>query len=133
MKKILISTICSLILNSAAAMPPKPAKCPSVSALQTSVFVDADQDEDGVWEVGVLNNNYDTKEGWTFFLRNLFANGRQDALNRGTKALKTLSFQQGPTAISDFDMWVCNYITAEGYEGVAVTPAFEMKAAKGIK
>lgn len=119
MKKFFFSlAILAACINAQASTPP--AKCPSVNALQQSVFNDAEQDEEGVWEVDVMKNNYDTQDGWSFILRNIFANGRADAIKRATAALKHISFETGPVSSAGF--WMCIYSTSEGYQGVTVTP-----------
>src|SRR5580700_11144562 len=99
MKKYFIATSLSLALmgsQSSFAMPPKPAKCPSINALQSASLEAAGQEENGSWDVGTLHNNYDTNDAWTFMMGKIVANSEQDALKEATASLKSLTFQAGP-------------------------------------
>lgn len=126
MKNLVIATSLSLALiasTSALAMPPKPAKCPGVSALQTTKFELAQQDKDGTWVAGSLHNNYDTTDAWTFVMGKINATDETDAVTKAEAALSTLTFQTGPVAIEQYGLWACGYYTGEGYPAVSVTPA----------
>lgn len=132
MKKLLIATSVSLAFIAAQAtlaMPPKPAKCPGVKALKTSEFDIAQQDKDGTWVAGVIHNNYDTKDAWTFAIGKINATSQQDAMDKAEAGLKTLTFQTGPIAVEKYNLWACGYYTGEGYPAVAVTPALGFNTA----
>ncbi len=78
--------------------------------------------EENVWAAGVLRNNYDTQDTWTFVMDGLDAKDSADALIVANSALKGLSFKQGPVEIEEFGMWLCEYNTTAGYPAFAYTP-----------
>ena len=132
--KILTSIIATtlLTLSTAHALPPKPDKCPSVSALQSIALERAEKDNDGKWGAGVMRNNYDTKDSWTFVVGDIQADDESDAMNKARDAMTSLHFSEGPKPM--FDMWFCMYKNDKNYVSVAVNPPLDgMRAITKLK
>jgi hypothetical protein len=126
MKQLLLVSALSVSLIASPVLfaAPKPEKCPSVAALQ-SVKFEVTDDANGVWAAGVLRNNFDTQDTWTFVMDGLKVKSSEEALATANAALPGLSFKEGPVEIKDFNIWLCEYATQEGYETFAYTPAFQ--------
>lgn len=130
MKVFTLTTLISLsvIASSAIFSYPKPEMCPSVAALQSVKFEVASlYSKNNTWAVGVLRNNYETKDTWTFFIDGFKAKDNDDAIAKGNAALTSLSFLGGPFHVEqpDFDMWYCDYNTILGEQTMAYTPAYQ--------
>lgn len=125
MKKYFIATTISLALiasQPSLASPPKPAKCPSVSALQNSNFNFAKKQYEGGWAVGDLQSNYDTVDSWTFFVFDITANNEQGAITNANRSIKNLAFNAGPSFYAEKERWACFYMTSEGNYAASYTP-----------
>lgn len=126
--KLLVAATLLAVSVTASAMPAKPKKCPSASALHDvglSRDIVVQNDKDQTWIVGHLRDDYGTKNDWTFLVANIQADDEEDAYNKAKDSLNSLSFAQGPVAIQQISKWACAYNTDEGYLGISVTPAFD--------
>ena len=132
--KLLASIVTTAVLavSSANAMPPKPAKCPGATALQSVSLQLAERDNDGLWVVGVMSNVYDTKDKWTFVLAKIPAASDKDAKTHAAEAMKTLKFAQGPIPVEQYGVWACAYSNAKNFPGISVTPALGFAPAKKL-
>ena len=112
MKKILFISI-ALLLNSATwAAQSKPEKCPSVDAIQASGFDASAKEESGYYTV-CKTSNYDTHDKWTFLIYHIKASSRDEATEKATLALQTLSGNPEPTYINGH--FGCHYDTKSDY------------------
>ena len=118
MSSVLLLSLCH---TSFADLPPKPASCPSISAIQAIGITYIEQD-DGAWYAGVLTNNYATNDKWTFALGSITAASESEARQKATDSLASLTLQRGPMP-TNFEKWVCLYNNKAGYNTVAITPA----------
>jgi hypothetical protein len=135
MKLKLIASIVStalLTVSAAHAMPAKPDKCPGANSLQSISFEAVEQDNDGTWAAGVMGNNYDTKDRWTFVIGKIQANSESDAKAKAVEAAKSLKFRQGPLPIEQYGVWACVYSNAKNYPAITVTPAFGLHSASKL-
>jgi hypothetical protein len=107
-------------------MPPKPAKCPGASSIASFGVDVVESDKDGTWVAGVLSNNYDTQNAWTFALGKISARNANEARDKAMDSLGSLSFRYGPVAVEQYNVWACLYGTAEGYMGVTITPQLSL-------
>lgn len=105
-----------------AGMPPKPASCPSASAIQ-AVGVNAYEagDTPGTWIVGVQANNYGTPNNWTFAVLNIPAPSGEAAMKIAKAELSTIGANTPPEA-SPIGLWICLYQVKGGYWTAALTP-----------
>lgn len=127
MKLQIISAVLLVSLSqfSFAANAPKPNNCPTVSALQTVSITYVEQnDENGLWSAGVLSNNYQTNEKWSFAIGEFNATNEIDAKHQATDSLLSLKLQQGPLPfkINGEDSWICLYSDGSGHTAGAMTP-----------
>ena|SRR3990167_4594069 len=126
MKSKLLLVATSLLAFSTAvhAFPTKPAKCPSVASI-AAVGLNknvVEQDKDGLWVVGMMKHNYDTRDTWTFVVGKINAKNKNDAFQKASASLAGLSFAQGPVAVERINRWACGYNSAAGYAAVSVSP-----------
>src|SRR5438876_154696 len=97
--------------QAAFAMPPQPIRCPSVNAIQSVGIQIVEQTQSGTWIAGVLSNNYDTTDNWTFAVGEINARNSDDARVKAVDSLNTLSFQSGPISVDEYNVWGCLYST----------------------
>ena len=117
-----------LTFSAAHAVTPKPEKCPSVSALQAISFEGFEKDnDDGTWAGGVLGNNYDTNDRWTFVMAKIPASDEVDARAKAIDAMSTL--KAAPEPVERNGYWVCFYPNDKSYFSFSITPAFGLRAA----
>lgn len=135
MKKVFLPSVISalLLVGVAQAMPPKPEKCPDVSAIKSVGVEVAERANDGTWVAGVLSNHYDTQDDWTFGMIKIRARNEDEALKKAAKGLGSLSFQHGPMAVEQYNVWACLYNTATGYPAVTINPAQGLSKLVGIR
>lgn len=121
-KKISCLTVLAVIgLNAPSyAMPPEPAKCPSVESIKSVGLSYASPDSDGYMALQI--NKYNTNDKWLFGLTSIQASSSEEALSIGNQLLSTLFGSPIPTPISSQNIWACLYQTANGSYGVALTP-----------
>jgi len=113
----------SLILPTFLFAAPAPTGCPSAEAIKViplGNFTDVEITTDKWYVWGQERHSFGTDYLWGFSLRNISADSRDAARNAAQKGIKTLAFQQGPTPW-DHQHWACFYVTAEGYQGRAIT------------
>jgi hypothetical protein len=127
-----VLTAALFALNTANAMPPKPAKCPDPSAIANVGFDVVEKDNQGTWVAGVMSNPFNTQDNWTFVVGKIKATSQSDARAKATASLKTLKFIQGPIAIEQYNVWGCAYGTAVGYPAVSITPAMGVSNASTL-
>ena len=106
-----------------ASLPPKPSKCPGVSAISSVGIQIAQPGDNGTWVAGVLSNRYDTTDAWTFAVGDISASSEQDAKAKATDSLSSLNFKMGPIPVTQYNVWACLYTTSQGYRAIAVTPS----------
>jgi hypothetical protein len=132
-RKFFSSALLSLALifvqNAYADMPPKPAKCPSATSIASVGIELVEKDQNGTWAAGVLSNTYNTNDKWTFAVGPIVASNSSEARGKAIESLSSLSFNRGPIAVEQYNVWACLYRTDQGFMGVAVTPAFGLKPA----
>lgn len=121
-KKILLSVIAVITcINSIAfAMPPKPAKCPSVSTIKSTGLAYAAPDS-GRYVVAQMSK-YDTADTWIFAFVDIQAASSEEALQTGNQLLGTLSGTPLPIAVNSQNVWACLYLTTQGPYGITFTP-----------
>lgn len=118
-------------LSDVLAQSQKPKKCPSLSSLQTVQIQESDLIEkepgrmacctpngfpywvDGKWSIHDYVNNYDTENKWALSFGDVQANNSEQALQKYSKNLSTLSFESGPHRGS-MGGWYCSYRSSEG-------------------
>lgn len=123
-KLLCTSMILFLSQSALAEMPPRPEKCPDVSAIQSRGVADIERgNAPGKWFASVLSNSYHTKELWTFVLGPIEATDENDAKNKAVTSLASLTLEEGPLPVEWLNRWVCTYNNKSGYSAVAVTPA----------
>ena len=125
--KLILAATLLAFSTLAQAMPVKPAKCPSPASLAANGLNrnTVALDRDGLWAVGMMKNKYDTRDPWTFVIGRIRANNADDAFQKATANLSSLSFQVGPIAVERINRWGCGYNTAAGYTASAFTPNLE--------
>ena len=108
--------------------PPQPQKCPGVAAIQGIGVSRTVLQSSNLWFTGRRHQLYDTSDAWTFVLGNIVATSANDAFNKATAGLATLSNPLGPI-VGPLSKWLCVYTTYEGYTGVAITSPIALNAA----
>jgi len=128
-KVLLSAVVFALILgfasNSLANRLANPTKCPSTSAiLQVGLHRAHQFDLKNWWGVTEQLQYYDTKDGWQFKIGKFSAKDELDAITKAHKSLQTLRYKNGPndegTTRDGLEVWSCNYLTADGYQGEAL-------------
>jgi hypothetical protein len=123
--KIMATLLClSLSQLSFSVPPPKPAACPSMSALK-AVGINLVLKKYGVWYGGVKNANYATKENWTFVIGEFLAKNQDEARSKIIASLNSMTLFEGgpqPFIIQGKDSWLCAYRDQSGHFASAVTP-----------
>jgi hypothetical protein len=126
MKIKLLATAAILALSTTVyALPQKPEKCPSTSAIHDAGLGDdiIVQDNHGQWIVGLMSSEYDTPGvTWTFLVGNIDAADQEEAYNKAKDSLETIQFQKGPVPIQQISRWGCVYNNENNYIAIAVTP-----------
>ena len=127
LKLLVAASLLAFSVNSIAAMPPKPKKCPTAASIQAEGLSNelVVQDSDGTWVVGLMQSDYGTKYSWTFVVGKIEADDENDAFDKATASLSSLAFARGPIAISQISKWGCAYTNDENYPAVAVSPSLE--------
>lgn len=126
-KLIFTASLLAFSVSTLAGMPAKPKKCPTAANISSTELTRdvVVQDQDGSWVVGVMSNAYGTKNNWTFVIGKIEADDEDDAFNKASASLSSLSLMRGPIAIQQISKWGCAYGNDENYPAVAVTPAFD--------
>ena len=109
-----------LLCNLAYAMPPKPQSCPSVGALQSVPFMMAQPSDQGY--IAFTMSDYSTNELWGFFVAGIDASSTDEAMQKASDAMNTLSGKPTPLPDEEDDMWLCIYNIGHGYLAVAGEP-----------
>jgi hypothetical protein len=109
------------------AAPPKPANCPSISALKAvgvSVLV---QEKEG-WVGFMPSDNFATKEKWSFMMGAFKAKNKEEAKNKMINAISSFSLEKGPFPFSfgGKDGWVCAYKDKSGHIAQTMTPPMDV-------
>ncbi len=120
-KKSLLVALALIGVNAPIyAMPPQPAKCPSVANIKSAGLSYSSLDTDGY--VVAQFNKYSTNDTWLFGFASIQAKSSQEALSIGNQLLGTLFGSPKPTPIPSENLWACLYQTSQGSYGVALTP-----------
>jgi hypothetical protein len=99
-------------------------KCPEVTAVQNVMShfkVRKYAANNNVW-YAYQNNNFKTKNTWTFMINEVHANNEDEARGKFIDSLKGLRFIKGADS-ADGSM-SCYYNAAEGLKATAKTPSF---------
>src|SRR5436190_22101752 len=101
-------TIASVIIlfsagTFAATVTPKPAKCPSISAIK-SVGVNAARTFENIWIAYQASNTYDTSDSW-FFGVSTSATNANDAIVMGNQNINKLKLYSGPDELEHHAGW----------------------------
>jgi hypothetical protein len=101
----------------------KPMKCPSAKSIKSiSINQTLFKDGNGNWYGGRSKQYYDTSDIWTFVIGNIRANNNKDAYRFALRAMRSLSFYDGPMRGRNDQEWVCLYRNNEDYLALTVTP-----------
>lgn len=112
-----ISTLATLAFTSSWAL--NPTKCPSVSAIQATDFVQVSV-ADGKF-VAFQFSSYDTTEPWGFAVYNINASSPSDAMNKAKAALAVLTFKEGPILSHHLGVYACKYDIGAVFKAKAIT------------
>lgn len=121
-KLLLSASILLATVSITQAAPPKPDKCPSVSAITAAGVDIAERNDDGQWIAGRIAR-FDTKQQWGFAIGFFDATDRTDALKKANAVLATLTWTAGPIDHPNHK-WACGYKSSQGYSAGAITPSF---------
>ncbi|KTD52621.1 hemin binding protein [Legionella quinlivanii] len=121
MKRVLQSFSLALLVSSSAfAFNESPEKCPSVESLQAIGISDA-IDIDLGWVGLNWSNYYDTQDKWTFGIYVGQVKGKEVAIKKGNRLIKSIKSSGGPTP--DGYLWACEYQNPQGQPiAMAITP-----------
>ena len=120
-KRTYLTVLALISLASATyAMPPQPAKCPSVDSLKSSGLSYSSLGSKG-YTVAQFSN-YGTNNKWLFGFTSIQATSAQNAMSIGYQLLDTLFGAPQPVPIESQNVWGCLYQTSQGAYGVALTP-----------
>lgn len=108
------------VYSQSDAMPPRPAKCPSVAVIKSAGLSYTDTNEEGY--VAYQINHYTTSSLWAFGVGGISASSSEEAISIGYQALVTLNGSPTPVAIPAENVWACLYSNSSGLLSVAFTP-----------
>ncbi len=131
---ILSSVILSCAVTFICAQPVNaktfdgPEKCPGESAIAAVGIESVANIVGSIWAAGVMSNNYDTTDAWSFAVAGIYASDEDEAREKATESLSSLQYVAGPISIPIVDAWGCLYQTSQGYQAVTITPPLGLKA-----
>lgn len=106
-----------------AAMPPKPAHCPSAEALHTTPFFIAQKPEQAPGYVAITMGKYQTNDDWGLLMGFIEAKNADEALMAANKALPGIAGTPEPMPIEQQKVWACMYeVEGTPYRAIAITP-----------
>lgn len=115
--KLFIVAVClvSLGVSAYSNRPEKPAKCPSVSTIQSVAFdTIALNVELGVY-IAQQHHIYDTQKGWEFEIGGIEADSPMEAKKKAETMLETLVGTPEPVWVAEGHAWACQYTIAGGF------------------
>ena len=125
---VILAALALVLAGPSLAKTGEPEKCPAPAAIQAAGFtLGKTYKEHGLWIIlGKGDNQYDTKDHWSFAVSQIPAANKPEAYEKAVKSLATLAFDRGPESVrlDDVERYACGYTTAEGYAAFAITPAW---------
>lgn len=123
LRALLAVSLVGLCQMSFAKMPPKPAKCPAVSALKSSPFLFAQKPDEAPGYVAATMGSYGTKDQWAFVMAFIEADNMASAVMTANKELPNVYGNPEPFPVEDQEVWFCGYgVKGTPYQAIAITP-----------
>lgn len=110
--KFILAAIFLSISAVSFADPLNSGICPSVSAIKAVGLTKAELLSKDIY-VDYSLNDYGTPDNWAFFVDKIKAKSRQNALKKGTSALRSLSGSPKPSKRNA--AWICVYRVEQRY------------------
>jgi hypothetical protein len=117
---LLLLLFATFSITANASQPPLPTKCPGATAIQAAHFW-IEKDYDNSYTAFQDDQKYDTDGIWNFMIWRIKANSLEEASQKVTAALSSLSLRPGPMQPA-LGLWKCVYNIGFGYEASAYNP-----------
>lgn len=109
-----------ILVSATSSWASKPARCPSVTAIQGSEVTRVERNETLDRYTVYWNNKFDTSQPWSFRVDNIKSNSADEAARMAKGSLDSLIFAYGPMEIESH-LWVCGYRSDDIYITEAIT------------
>jgi hypothetical protein len=123
LRSLFLVCLFTLCQTTFAAMPPKPAKCPTASDLQSAIFFFAQKPDDAPGYIAMTMGNFNTQDQWAVMMAFLQTDDILGAILEANTVKSNISGNPRPIPVEDQNVWVCPYgVSGTSYQVLAVTP-----------